>query len=118
MSDFDELAEQTFSQISNLLGEDAVWPASKSKKIPGRVLFKNPTEPVQIGDTERYEYRPSTATAEYYTGTFDGLRQVVDSGGEACLIIRGVKYSVQSIETKFDGNTLVAHLEPVDELQA
>lgn len=114
MNDFDELAEQTFSQISNLLGEDAVWPASKSNEITGRVLFKNPTEPVQIGDAERYEYRPSAATAEYYTGTFDGLRKVVDAGGEACLIIRGTKYSVQSVETKFDGNTCIAHLEPMD----
>lgn len=114
MNDFDELAEQTFSQISNLLGEDAVWPASKSNEITGRVLFKNPTEPVQIGDAERYEYRPSTATAEYYDGTFDGLRKIVDAGGEAYLVIRGIKYSVQSVETKFDGNTYVAHLEPTE----
>ena len=81
----------------------------------GVIFRRRRAEPVQVGDTERYEYRPSTATAEYYTGTFDGLRQIVDAGGEAHLIIRGVKYSVQSIETKFDGNTLVAHLEPVDE---
>lgn len=112
MTEFDELAGQTFEHISNLMGEDAVWLASKSETVHGRVLYKNPTEPVQIGDAESYEYRPSTVTIEYYAGTFNGLKEAVDVGNEEFISVRNRKYLAQSIATKFDGNTYVASLEP------
>ena len=63
------------STISNLMGEPAVWLSSNRGNIPGRALFKDPSEPTQIGDSEGYEYRPSTATAEYYEDNFVGMKQ-------------------------------------------
>lgn len=111
MTEFDALAGQTFEHICNLMGEDAVWLASKSNVVHGRVLYKDPTEPVQIGDAESYEYRPSTTTIEYYAGTFTGLKEAIDVGNEEFVSVRDRKYVVQSIGTKFDGNTYVASLE-------
>lgn len=111
MTEFDALAGQTFEHISNLMGEDAVWLASKFKLIHGQVLYKDPTEPVQIGEAESYEYRPSTAAIEYYAGTFAGLKQAVDAGNEEFISVRDRKYMVQSIATKFDGKTYVASLD-------
>ena len=82
---------------------------------PGRALFKDPSEPTQIGDSEGYEYRPSTATAEYYEDNFVGLKQAVDAETTEYLEIRGKQYLITAVETKFDGKTYVAHLTPHDE---
>lgn len=91
------------STISNLMGEPAVWLSSNRGNIPGRALFKDPSEPTQIGDSEGYEYRPSTATAEYYEDNFVGMKQAVDAETTEYLEIRGKRYLVTAVETKFDG---------------
>lgn len=100
------------SSVSNLMGEPAFWLTSNDEKVPGRVLFKDPTEPVQIGDAEGYEYRVSTAIAEYYEGTFTELKPSVDAENTEYLEVRGQKYLVIEVSTKFDGRIYVAHLEP------
>lgn len=112
---FDRMAKIASSTISNLIGEPAVWLSSNRGNIPGRALFKDPSEPTQIGDSEGYEYRPSTATAEYYEGNFVGLKQAVDAETTEYLEIRGKQYLITAVETKFDGKTYVAHLTPHDE---
>jgi predicted RecA/RadA family phage recombinase len=112
---FDRMAKMASSTISNLMGEPAVWLSSNRGNIPGRALFKDPSEPTQIGDSEGYEYRPSTATAEYYEDNFVGMKQAVDAETTEYLEIRGKRYLVTAVETKFDGKTYVAHLTPHDE---
>jgi hypothetical protein len=93
------------------MGEAAAWRTAAGD-ITGRVLFKDPTEPVKIGDGEQYEYRPNTATAEYYKGSFAGLKERVDSGAPQYLTVRGQAYLVAQVLTKYDGDTHVAHLAP------
>lgn len=100
---FDRMAKMASSTISNLMGEPAVWLSSNRGNIPGRALFKDPSEPTQIGDSEGYEYRPSTATAEYYEDNFVGLKQAVDAETTEYLEIRGKQYLITAVETKFDG---------------
>lgn len=109
---FDRMAKIASSTISNLMGEPAVWLSPNRGNIPGRALFKDPSEPTQIGDSEGYEYRPSTATAEYYEGNFVGLKQAVDAETTEYLEIRGKRYLINAVDTKFDGKTYVAHLTP------
>lgn len=109
---FDRMAQIASSTISNLMGEPAVWLSPNRGNIPGRALFKDPSEPTQIGDSEGYEYRPSTATAEYYEGNFVGLKQAVDAETTEYLEIRGKRYLITAVDTKFDGKTYVAHLTP------
>lgn len=109
---FDRMAKIASSTISNLMGEPAVWLSSNRGNIPGRALFKDPSEPTQIGDSEGYEYRPSTATAEYYEDNFVGLKQAVDAETTEYLEIRGKRYLITAVDTKFDGKTYVAHLTP------
>lgn len=114
MGVFDELAGQAFAAVTGVMGTDAIWCSSTGTDTPGRVLFRNPTEPAQIGDVERYEYRPNRATAEYYADTFPELKQAVDAGGDEFLIIDGQTYFITEITTKVDGRTVVAHLEPTE----
>ena len=92
---FDRMAKIASSTISNLMGEPAVWLSPNRGNIPGRALFKDPSEPTQIGDSEGYEYRPSTATAEYYEGNFVGLKQAVDAETTEYLEIRGKRYLME-----------------------
>jgi hypothetical protein len=112
MTEFDDMARQAFSNVTALMGENAVWHSSDGNKVPGRVLFKNPTEPLPIGDSEHYEYRPNNVTIEYYADTFTGLKEAVDAGNKEYIIARETTYFIQAITTKFDGKTYVAHLEP------
>lgn len=98
--------------VTNLMGEPAIWLSSNQGEIPGDVLFKDPTEAEPIGDSESYEYRTSNATAEYYTGTFPGLKEAVDSEETEYMTVRGQQYLVIGVTTKFDGKIYVAQLEP------
>ena len=111
-SPFDRLAKMAVTSVTNLMGEPAIWLSSTGDHTPGRVLFKDPTEPVQIGDAEGYEYRPTNATAEYYDGVFPGLKPAVDGGTTEYLALRGEIFLVTGVATKFDGKIYVAQLEP------
>ena len=112
MTEFDDMAAQAFSTVAALMGEDAVWHSSSGNEVTGKVLFKNPTEPLPIGDSEQYEYRPDDVTVEYYASTFDGLKEAVDAGNKEYITAREMTYFIREITTKFDGKTYVAHLEP------
>ena len=46
------MAKIASSTISNLMGEPAVWLSPNRGNIPGRALFKDPSEPTQIGITK------------------------------------------------------------------
>lgn len=109
---FDRMAKMAVSSIANLMGETAFWLSSNTEKKPGKILFKDPSEPVQIGDAEGYEYRPSNATAEFYEDVFIGLKQAVDREETEYLEIRGKQYLVTAVTTKFDGKIHIAQLEP------
>ena len=129
-TNFDELATKAFSSVRDLMGENATWLSSISSSYfeegyfekgyfeadvvsqCGKILFKDPTEPVSVGGD--YEYRPNAATAEFYEDTFVGLKETSDNpNNQEILIIRGSHYFVREVNTKFDGRTYIAHLEPV-----
>jgi hypothetical protein len=110
-NDFDSLAGQAFSSITDLMGETAVWHSSNGD-VEGNGLFKNPTEPVMIGKDEGYEYFPCEAAFEYYAGSFAGLEKSVKARNEEYFTARGKRYLVAKVTTKFDGKTYVAHLNP------
>ena len=110
---FDSLKKAVFSQIIDVMGEDAVWSSSKGD-ADGRILFNYPTKPLPIGQSDVYEYEPVTPKAEFYKETFVGLKEATDQQSEEFLIIRGAKYLVTKVVTKFDGDTCIAELELVD----
>lgn len=109
---FEIMAKMAIGSVTNLMGEPAIWLSSSQGEIAGDILFKNPTEAEPVGDSESYEYRISNTTAEYYTETFPGLKEAVDSEETEYMIIRGQQYLVIGVTTKFDGKIYVAQLEP------
>jgi len=111
---FDDMARRTFSHVLDIMGEDASWLSSDGESVPGRILFAYPTEPMKIGISDSYEYKPVNPTAEYYKDTFEGLKDASDNQQTEFLIIRSAKYFVTSVERIYDGETLVANLELVE----
>lgn len=108
---FDNLKQTVFSHILSVMGEDAVWVSSSGEETTGQILFNYPTQPDKIGDTDQYQTEPITPTAEYYTDTFEGLKADADTQIDGYLLIRGQKYFVLSVQTKYDGDTYIANLE-------
>jgi len=113
---FDGLEQSTFDRILGVMGEDALWLSSNGgDDIEGRILFNYPTNPMTIGHSDNYEYKPVNPTAEYWKDTFIGLKESTDQQNYEFLQVRGRKYLVKSVETKYDGDTYVANLELVSE---
>jgi hypothetical protein len=107
----DGFKELVFSTVSDFMGVEAIWEKEEGP-VSGRVLFKDPSEPVAIGDTERYEYRPASASFEFYRGTFPGLKELVDEKIKQFVTLRGERYLVVEVSTLFDGDTYRAHIDP------
>ena len=106
---FDKHKQRTFSHILDIMGENAVWERSETGETEeGRILFNYPTKPKEI---DQYEYPPEKPVAEWYKDTFIGLKELCDSQSNEYLIVRGDRYFVTQIETKFDGETYIANLE-------
>ena len=111
---FDKLKERAFSHVLDRMGEPAVWEKSNGESEDGRILFRYPTQPVIIGQSDSYEFHPNTPTAEWYKDTFIGLKELTDARSEEHLIIREERYFVIEIMTRSDGDTIVASLKLVN----
>jgi len=112
---FDEYEQTAFSHVLDVMGEDAVWESSTGEKVEGKILFKDSTKSENIGSADSYEYPPEKPIAEWYQDTFTGLKELSDGQNDEYLIIRGVRYFITHVETKFDGDTYMANLEKVKE---
>jgi hypothetical protein len=104
---FGDYKEGRFPHVLDLMGEAAVWEHDDGTLEDGRILFNYPTQNNDIGEAD---YQPNTPSAEYYKDTFIGLKELMDSGIQQYLIIRGERYFITSVLTLYDGETYVAHL--------
>ena len=119
MSNFDGLQVSAFKVVENLYGDTAIWSSSSLSEL---VLFKNPNEPINIGDTNKYEYRPYNFSLEFFNTQFVGLKELVDGGSEEKITCKGFNLVVKEVVSKFDGKTLVAYceeeyIEPIVEVE-
>ena len=115
VTQFDEYKQMAFSHVLAVMGEDAVWESSTGAVETGRILFKYPTQPENIGSADTCEYPPETPSAEWFMDTFTGLKELSDTQNDEYLIIRGERYFITKVETKVDGDTYIASLEKVKE---
>jgi len=112
---FDEYEQMAFSHVLSTMGEDAIWESSTGELVEGKILFKDSTKSETIGSADSYEYPPEKPIAEWWQDTFIGLKELSDEQTNEYLRIRGVRYFITHVETKFDGDTYVANLEKVKE---
>jgi len=112
MSVFDDIEQVVFSTAQRVFGDTAVWkPSNEEVTQTEQVLFNCPTEPVEIGNTDRYKYQPFNYWFEFSAGQFQTLKTLVDSGEFQTLTVKGYNLEVREVKTKFDGRTYVAYCE-------
>jgi len=110
---FDGIQAAVFSTANQVFGDTAVWTPSisGSNSITEQVLFKNPNDPIQIGETDKYEYRPFDYSFEYFEGQFPNLKESVESGNTELVTVKGFELYIRRVIAKFDGKTYTAYGE-------
>lgn len=116
MSLFDGIQSAAFKVTQSVFGDVAVWKPSTegSEQQTEKVLYKCPNDPVQIGESDKYEYRPYDYSFEYYVGQFTGLKELVDNSQLQKVTVNGNDLIIRQVIAKFDGKTLVAYGERTD----
>ena len=109
MSLFDDIQNSVFDAITNTFGDNAEWvPSNSSSAQTAKVLFKDPSETAKILDVP---YSPAKSMIEYKKGDFPELKSLVDHNSEETITVNGSSYGVLQVLTKYDGKTMIAHLQ-------
>lgn len=112
MNLFDNLQNSMFDTVTTAMGYDASWtPAGESTPLTGRVLFKKPTEEMELADS-KVNFNPLVYFIEYKEGVFPGLLERVRANETIeTIVIAGELYDVMHIEALYDGKTLKAYTQ-------
>ena len=112
MSLFDSIEKNTYSLVTRLYGDTAIWiPTNGSAQQTAKVLFNNPTKNQKLSDVV---YDPRDWQMEYHKEDFIQLKDLVDSGTNQVVTINGISYYVKAVYTKWDGDISMAKLEIVE----
>lgn len=113
MALFDGLQAAVFGATETVFGDDAVWMPSNGETGPftEKVLYKCPNDPIKIGETDKYEYRPYDYSVEFYETQFPGLKESVDKSNEEKIDVKGVTLVIRAVYRSKDGKTLIAYGE-------
>jgi hypothetical protein len=112
---FDTVQKIAFGIVSNTFGYTAKWtPSTGGNENTAIVLYKDATEAHGLSDVD---YNIERFLMEYQYGDFKGLKQAVANGETERVSIElsdGLlkPFIVRRIETKYDGKTIVAFLNP------
>lgn len=108
---FDDMQNTVFETAKDVFGREVSWlSVDQLASYSGKILFKNPTEELQIAGVI---YDPLSWQMEYKEGDFVGLKERVDGRGSIeTVVIDGNEFVVRSIDTVHDGKTFRGNLQP------
>lgn len=111
---FDGLQEKAFDVATNTMGYPATWqPVAGGPLKTATVLYNDDTEKYEISNMA---YDPSAWRMEYRHPYFDGLKTSADTNTTEIVTITlpggDTRFYVRKVDSKFDGKTFVAYLEP------
>jgi hypothetical protein len=107
---FDGIQVATYNIVLNTMGYVATWiPSNGSGSQSGLVLFNQPTQREDISDEE---YAAVSTKLEYLAGVFPGLYEAISGGSSEPLTVAGLDFYGYKADRKFDGKTIIVHLEP------
>lgn len=114
MNLFDQLQQSTFNVVTNTMGYAAVWiPSVGGAAKTAQVLYNGPSDNEKVLDAT---FSPDTAFMEYKKGDLDGLKEATDNNNFESIQITGIgKFVVKSFDLKYDGKTLKAWLEKIED---
>ena len=109
---FDLYQKTVFATAEAVFGTLAVWTSSLGgPAVEGKVLLNNPTEKMSVAGVD---YDPTIWRIEFYPDQFPGLKDLVDTRATTeQMSIDGQDFYIAQIDTKFDGNTFIAILNPI-----
>lgn len=118
MNLFDGIAKSIFNVANTAFGNhETKWvPSNGGAEITAKVLFSFPTGKTDMGVTEYHVDHPQV---EFFEGDFPGLIALVEAREDEKFTVEVApavfkNYRVDSIKRKYDGNTVVAYLTPLD----
>lgn len=111
---FDAIQDNAFNVVKNVFGDAATWsPSNGSLEQMAVVLYKDATEKHGLSDND---YNLERYQIEFAHNDFIGLKDAVARGdNEKVRIVKDgviLEFFVRRLETKFDGKTIVAFLNP------
>lgn len=111
---FDSLQDNAFDVATNTMGYPATWQPSAGGPLKNAIVLYN-------DDTQKYElsnmdFMPSHWSMEFRYPFFPGLKLSVDGNENETVIITlpggDTEFYVRKVDSKFDGKTFTAYLEP------
>jgi len=114
---FDGLQKAAFAIVANTFGNAATWqPSAGGALVSATVLYKDATEKHGLSDVD---FNIERYIMEYQRGDFEGLHEAVKNGDTERVTIETseavfLPFIVRRTETKYDGKTIVAYLNPVN----
>lgn len=115
MTYFDEIQDTAFDIITGTFGYAATWlPSEGGPEQSATVLYKDATDKHELSNVD---YMVERYVMEYKAGDFTGLKEAVARGdNESVKIIVDndvtLLFMVRRIESKYDGKTIIATLNP------
>jgi hypothetical protein len=106
---FDRLEEQAFDVVTKTMGYVATWQPATGALQTAEVLYYNPDEKQNFSQVD---FEPQVPYMEYRKGFFEGLKEAIDNKEVAVVTINNQSFDVLDVNTKFDGKTIVAKLQP------
>jgi hypothetical protein len=107
---FDGIEVASYNIVLHTMGYVATWmPSDGSGLQTGLVLFNKPTQREDISDEE---YAALSTKLEYLDGAFPGLYEAISGGSSERIDVAGLKFYGYKVDRKFDGKTIIVHLEP------
>lgn len=109
MNLFDGLQQRAQVVVTNTFGYTAIWqPAAGGDPLTAEVLLNTPTDKASIADQDYVASRPYM---EYFEGDLPGLLESVLDKVYEVVTVNGISYECTWGEQKFDGKTIIIHLE-------
>jgi hypothetical protein len=107
---FDTVQAAAHQVVNNTMGSAASWtPSAGGATVTGIVLFNKPTQKAEIPDEDYLAISPKV---EYLEPAFPGLFESVRLNRSEVIVVDGVSFSIYRAERKYDGKTIIIHVEP------
>lgn len=115
MTFFDDIQNTAFDIVTNTFGYAATWlPSDGGPEQTATVLYKDATDKHELSNVD---YIVERYVMEYKEGDFTGLKEAIARGDNENVTISineevTLSFLVRRIESKYDGKTIIAMLNP------
>lgn len=109
---FDFLESNIMKVVTSTFGYEASWtPSAGGDAITGKVLLKTPSREQNI---QGADYMAPFGIVEYEKGVLPGLEEAAKhTTNQEKITVNGRQFFVRLPFEKYDGDTIILHLDPI-----